>query len=172
MVKKNFQHNLVAYILIGILISVMALIIYNKVLFSSGKARLSFNIVNTKNHIIDFTLSNSEGGIAYVDKIEVDTSNFFKLTKCTNYSSLHTPIEIYAFDPLFLDISPKTYELDTFRESDAISAKIVGSIKKGLKYRLGDLDKFRIFFSLDTDWFNPVEDSYSYNLKINVYWCD
>jgi len=132
----------------------------------------ALDIVDTSEISVDFIISNSGEGVIYVDKIELTSNNFTQLQDCKKEYPLHSPLPIYSFDTIFMGIESKTYALDKYKSSDVIVAEYVGSVSDGLKYGVGDTDKFRASFVLGEGWFEHIDQSYSFNIKVTAYWCE
>jgi len=133
------------------------------------KSDISLNLVHADGESAKFTLSNSKGGISFVDKIELITDNFASSPECFDDIGFPGRLPTTRFDTTLIKNVPATYLLENFTdESNNERAKI----SSGLNYPKDDADSFVVPYFLVDSNDNPVSESVTFDVKIIISWCD
>ena len=132
------------------------------------KSEVSLNLLGAVGDEASFSISNSKGGIAYVDRIEMSTNNFVKSPSCKTVGTAAQRTPINVFETLSLKTQPAIYNLEKYRTEENEE----GKVSTGLHYTQNDLDKFVVPFSLKDTNGNIVRETYTFDLKFKILWCD
>jgi len=132
------------------------------------KSEISFNLQRISYDSATFTISNSKGGIAFVDKIEIVADNFVRSPECkTDFlASQRTPAN--QFERVFLKTEPGTYSLENYRLKEGGD----GKVSTGLHYTKDDVDSFRAVYTVVNSDGNPPTDTVTFDVKFKISWCD